>query len=253
MQETWRRDALITMDVGMSSYVPGRHTHRYGGPTLTDHATSADGRAQQALSPRDGLRAAIAAQLASNHRCAWESLAAAVRADYLADADALIDQGMTPFWEDHDPGTTASPALEAEVFEFDRSMEWFMSYLNARHPHWRDTSVYPSSHIEESDPEEWDAWVTVAVSVSEAARILWSRRFATQTGEPIPAQQSPLPPVPSSAPPAARTVRRDRAAAAIGAVLAHRHQRRWMDLPNDLRAAYVSDATCLIEANLTCF
>ena len=230
-------------------------TDRKWGTMLTDHATStdgADGQPQQ-LSTREVLRAAVAEHLAANHGDVWMSLPNEVQAEYLRDADALIDQGMTPYWEDQDPGDTASPALEAEVFEFDRSMEWFMSYLNARHPHWRDTAVYPSSHIEEADPEEWDAWVTIAVAVSESARILWSRRFAAQTGESVTATGSPLPPVPSSAPPAARTVGRDRVAAAIGAVLAQRHGRRWMDLPSDLRAAYVSDAVCLMQADLACW
>lgn len=221
---------------------------------LTDDATSIDGAEnmarRQSLSTREDLRASIAARLAGNHGSGWVSLPGEVQVEYLADADALIDQGMTPYWVDPDLGDTVSPALEAEVFEFDRSMEWFMSYLNTRHPHWRDTAVYPSSHIEQADPEEWDAWVTIAVSVSESARILWSRRFAAQTGEPVAQARSPLPPVPSSAPPAAQTVGRDRKAAAIGAVLAHRHGRRWMDLPSDLRAAYLSDAECLMQAGL---
>ena len=44
---------------------------------------------------------------------------------------------------------------------------------------------------------------------------------------------------------------RDRVIAAIGATLANRHDRRWMDLPSDLKAAYVRDVEALIAAGLT--
>jgi hypothetical protein len=206
---------------------------------------------REVLSDRATLQAAIGAQLATSHGRSWIALPDGVRADYLADAAALIEQGMTSYWEDHDPGAYPSAAVEAEAFEFDRAMTWFMEFLDARHPGWRATSVYPSAHIEEADPEEWDAWVTVAVSVSEEARLLWSRRFAEQTAVPMPGVQSPLPPVPPSAPDIAGTVTRERFAASVGAVLANRHGRRWMYLPSDVKRAYLADAYSLMDAQLT--
>jgi len=209
-----------------------------------------EGLRRHTLSTREQWRTAIAAQLAAGHGRPWNDVADRVRREYLTDADALIDQGMTPFWSDHHPGSVPSPALEAEVFEFDRSMEWFMSFLDARHPQWRQTRIYPSSHIEEADPVEWDAWVTIAVSVSEEARRLWAQRYAEQTGEPAAGERAPLAPPPASAPAAARDVRRIRFATAVGAVLANRHQRRWMELPIDVKAAYLADAESLIGAGL---
>jgi hypothetical protein len=203
-----------------------------------------------ALSTRASLRASIASLLSANHGHSFTALPADVQADYLIDADALIDKGMTPYWPDQNPPAHPSPALEAEVFEFDRSMEWFMSFLDARHPDWRKTAVYPSAHIDEADPVEWDAWVTISVAVSEQALRLWMQRFADQTGVPPVGERSPMAAVPPSAPPASRGVRRARTAAAIGAVLAHRHGRRWMDQPVDVKTAYLSDAYALIDAGL---
>jgi hypothetical protein len=172
---------------------------------------------REVLSDRATLQAAIAAQLATGHSRSWVGLSDRVRADYLADADALIEQGMTSYWEDHDPGEYPSAVVEAEAFEFDRAMTWFMEFLDARHPGWRETNVYPSE----------------------------------QTAEPMPGAQSPLPPVPSSAPNIAGTVTRDRFAAAVGAVLANRHSRRWMYLPSDVKRAYLADAYSLMDAQLT--
>lgn len=211
-----------------------------------------DGEARRrALSTRDGLQALIAEQLAASHGRAWASLPEDYRTDYLLDAAALIDQGMTPWWEDHTPPANPPAAMEADLFEFDRSMEWFMSFLDARHPEWTKTGLHPSALMEMADPVDWDAWVTISVAVSEEVRQLWSQRFAAQTGEAPPATQAPPLPVPASAPASTREVRLARFAAAIGAVLANRHRRRWMDVPSDLKAAYLKDAYSLMNAGLT--
>ncbi|OHU47393.1 hypothetical protein BKG82_27690 [Mycobacteroides chelonae] len=204
-------------------------------------------------SGREELQVAIAAQLAAGHGTVWHTLGAEFRKEFMADAEALIDQGMTSYWVDDDPGDQPSPELEAEAFEFARAMDWFWGYLQARHPEQERTDVPPSSHIESADPQDWDAWVTIAVQVSGAARTLWSRRFTQQHGEPLPPPSAALPPAAVSAPAAVHQVRRERTAAAIGAVLAHRHGRRWMELPEDLRAAYLVDANALISAGLTAY
>lgn len=203
---------------------------------------------------RESIQASIGAELAASHGRSWINMAEDLRREYLADADALIDQGMTPFWEEPEVPALVSPALEAEVFEFDRGMTWFMEYLNARHPDWQRTGVMPAAHIEEADPQEWDAWVSVAVPVSEVARRLWSQRKEAESGVPdmVMGSRAPLPAAAASAPPAVREGGvRDRVIAAAGATLAHRHGRRWMDLPSDLRAAYVRDVEALISAGLT--
>ena len=140
--------------------------------------------ASDVWSQRESIRASIAAQLAESHGDSWIGLPEADRVEYLADADALIDQGMTPFWVDPEIPAVVSPALEAEVFEFDRGMAWFMDYLDARHPDWKQTGVMPASHIEEAEPQEWDAWVSVAVTVSEVARRVWSQRMEAASGVP---------------------------------------------------------------------
>lgn len=207
-----------------------------------------------AWSRRDAIRASIAAQLAASHERSWIDMADDLRQEYLADADALIDQGLTPWWEEPKVPAAPSAELEAEVFEFDRAMAWFMDYLDARHPDWKQTGIMPSSHIEEADPQEWDAWVSVSVTVSEVARRLWSLRVAETSGTPevVIGPRSPLPPAAASAPEAVRGGGvRDRVIAAVGATLAHRHGRRWMDLPSDLRAAYVRDVEALVSAGLT--
>lgn len=207
-----------------------------------------------AWSRRDAIRASIAAQLAASHDRSWIEMADDLRREYLADADALIDQGLTPWWEEPTIPATPSAGLEAEIFEFDRAMTWFMDFLDARHPDWRQTGIMPSSHIEEADPQEWDAWVSVSVTVSEVARRLWSMRVAETSGTPevVIGPRVPLPPAAASAPAAVRDGGvRDRVIAAVGATLAHRHGRRWMDLPSDLRAAYVRDVEALVSAGLT--
>ncbi|MBU8840233.1 hypothetical protein [Mycolicibacterium goodii] len=207
-----------------------------------------------AWSRRDAIRASIAAQLAASHDRSWIEMADDLRREYLADADALIDQGLTPWWEEPTIPATPSAGLEAEIFEFDRAMTWFMDFLDARHPDWRQTGIMPSSHIEEADPQEWDAWVSVSVTVSELARRLWSMRVAETSGTPevVIGPRVPLPPAAASAPAAVRDGGvRDRVIAAVGATLAHRHGRRWMDLPSDLRAAYVRDVEALVSAGLT--
>lgn len=210
--------------------------------------------ASDVWSQRESIRASIAAQLADSHGKSWIQMSEADRDEYRADADALIDQGMTPYWVDPEIPAVVSPALEAEVFEFDRGMAWFMDYIDARHPDWKQTGVMPASHIEEADPQEWDAWVSVAVTVSEVARRLWSQRMEADSGVPdaVMGSRAPLPEAAASAPPAVRGGGvRDRVIAAIGATLANRHDRRWMDLPSDLKAAYVRDVEALIAAGLT--
>ena len=202
---------------------------------------------------RESIRASIAAELAASHNDPWIGMSEADRQEYLADADALIDQGMTTYWVDPDIPAVVSPALQAEVFEFDRGMTWFMDYLDARHPDWKQTGVVPASHIEEADPEEWDAWVSIAVTVSEVARRLWSQGVEAATGVPdtVMGSRAPLPEAAASAPPQVRGGGvRDRVIAAAGATLAQRHGRRWMDQPSDLKAAYVRDVEALISAGL---
>lgn len=216
----------------------------------TPFAESEDGVTDIA---REELQVAIAARLAAEHGYVWHTMSGELRIEFLADAVALIDQGVTSYWVDDDPGVDPSLALEAEAFEFDRAMDWFWGYLEARHPGWERTELPPSSHIESSDPQDWDAWVTIAVQVSGAARMLWSRRFTQRHGEPLPGPAAALAPAAVSAPSAVHQVRRERTAAVIGAVLAHRHGRRWMDLPSDLRAAYLADANALIGAGLTTY
>ena len=159
-----------------------------------------------AWSRRDAIRASIAAQLAASHDRSWIEMADDLRREYLADADALIDQGLTPWWEEPTIPATPSAGLEAEIFEFDRAMTWFMDFLDARHPDWRQTGIMPSSHIEEADPQEWDAWVSVSVTVSEVARRLWSMRVAETSGTPevVIGPRVPLPPAAASAPAAVR-------------------------------------------------
>jgi len=203
---------------------------------------------------RESIQAAIAAQLATGHGRAWGDIGEDLRWEYLADADALIAQGLTPFWEEPEIPRWVSPALEAEVFEFDRGMAWFMEFLDARHPGWERTGVLPASHIEEADPQEWDAWVSVAVTVSEVARRLWSQRMTATSGVPdtVMGSRAPLAAVAGSAPAEVRGGGVSaRVSAAAGATLAHRHGRRWMDLPSDLRAAYLRDVESLTAAGLT--
>lgn len=202
------------------------------------------------LLQRENLQASIAAELATNHGRSWIYLHEGLRDEYLKDASALIDQGMTPYWENHDPGPSPSPELQAEAFELDRAMAWLMDYLAARHPESSATGVRPSAIMEESDPLDWDAWVTIAVNVSEAARLLWSRQFTELHGEPPPTPPPPPRPPAPSAPPSAQNVRRERFAATVGAVLANRHGARWIDLASDVRAGYLSDANALIDAGL---
>ncbi len=209
--------------------------------------------ASDVWSQRESIRASIAAQLAASHADSWIHLSEADRGEYLADADALIDQGMTTYWVDPEIPAVVSPAMEAEVFAFDLGMAWFMDYLDARHPDWKQTGVMPASHIEEADPQEWDAWVSVAVTVSEVARRVWSQRMEAASGVPdtVMGSRAPLPAAAASAPPQVRGGGvRDRVIAAAGATLAQRHGRRWMDLPWDLKAAYVRDVESLISAGL---
>jgi hypothetical protein len=202
---------------------------------------------------RTSVRSSIAAQLATNHGHSWLYLDEDLRGHYLADADALIDQGMTPFWENPTIPEVPSPELEAEIFAFECAMTWFQDFIDARHPDWRETGILPASHIEEADPQDWDAWISVAVTVSETARQLWSRRLTETTGTApiIEHARHRLTPPPPSAPAAIRGgVLRDRIIAAAGATLAHRHGRRWLDLPGDARAAYARDIESLMALGL---
>ncbi|OHU72505.1 hypothetical protein BKG86_00085 [Mycobacteroides chelonae] len=202
---------------------------------------------------RDNLAASIAAQLAETHRQSWITMDMASRAEYLADAHALLDQGLTPLGlpEDFHHLQNPSPELEAEAFEFGRAMEWFNTYLQARHPDWQRTGILPGAHMEQADPLDWDAWLTISVPATPTARALWSQRYELNTGEPRPTDTPPLPEISFSAPPPARDIRGARTQAAIGAVLAHRHGRRWMDLPADIRSAYLNDARALMTVGLT--
>lgn len=215
---------------------------------MASHPTS-----HGAWTTRTAVQTSIAAQLATNHGHSWIYLDDALREAYLADADALIDQGMTPLWENPTIPDNPSPELEAEVFAFEHAMNWFTDYLDARHPDWRATGVLPASHIEEADPQDWDAWVSIAVTVSETARQLWSRRVADSTGiaSVIEHTRRRLPPPPPSAPAAVRGgVLRDRVIAAAGATLAHRHGRRWLGLPAEARDAYAQDVESLMGLGL---
>ncbi|ORW08500.1 hypothetical protein DQP56_00800 [Mycolicibacter senuensis] len=210
------------------------------------------------MSPATGqrrvLQSAIATRLASGHGRHWDSLSDNGRADYLRDAAALIDQGMTALWEDRDPGPFPSLELEVEAAEFDRAMQWWIDFVSARHPGWGHAGgVAVSPEMENLDPEDWDAWVSIAVSVSDQARRLYMRQFEQLHGVPAPAPSPPAPAVAVSCPPAVDGVRRHRFATAIAAVLAHRHGREWMRQPSDVRAAYVNDANRLIDAGLTCW
>lgn len=210
---------------------------------------------QHTYASRNDLAASIAAHLAETHHHSWITMDPATRSEYLADAKALIDQGLTPFGlppEAHHI-QHPSPALEAEAFEFGRAMEWFNDYLQARHPDWQHTGVLPAAHMEHADPTDWDAWLTISAAATPAARALWSQRYEHSTGEPRPSQSTPRPKISTSAPPAAQNIRRDRTAAAIAAVLAHRHGSRWMDLPLDVRGTYLIDAYALMDSGLaTC-
>ncbi len=227
---------------------------------MTEWRTAA---AAPATAERDDIQHIIAAQLALAHGRAttrtdeqgtWIYIPGdELRAAYFADADALIDQGLTPYWQPPRIPARPSPALEAEIFEFERAMAWFMEYLDERHPGWRESGHPPASHIEEADPLDWDAWVSVAVTASEVVRQLWSQRLTeiTNVARPIETTRTPLPPPAVSAPPAAHGgVLRDRIITAAAATLAHRHGRRWIDLPTDLRAAYISDVEALMALGL---
>ncbi len=202
---------------------------------------------------RDTVQSSIAAQLASNHGHSWIYMDDALRNEYLADADALISQGMTPYWEDPHIPANPSPQLEAEIFEFDCAMTWFMEYLDNSHPGWAENGQTPASHIEQADPRDWDAWVSVAVTASETAKQLWSQRLAEMSEIPpvTDTHRATLPPPAASAPPALLGgILRERVISAAGAALAHRHGRNWLDLPADARAAYASDVESLMAVGL---
>ena len=203
---------------------------------------------------RAELETSIAAHLANGHGRSWREQAADVRAAYLKDAAALIDQGLTPLWGDPVAEPVPSLALEVEAAEFDRAMQWWLDFVAARHPQWGSAGgVAVSPEMENLDPEDWDAWVSIAVTVSEAARRLYMLQFEQLHGVAAPAPSPPAPAVAVSSPPQADAVRRNRFATAVAAVLAFRHGRQWMALPTDTRAIYLRDAQSLIDAGLTCW
>ncbi|GAB4992611.1 hypothetical protein MAHJHV61_48340 [Mycobacterium avium subsp. hominissuis] len=205
------------------------------------------------LSERAALEAAIAAHLAEGHGSSWAYLPEQTQAEYLKDAAALVDQGLTRIWEDRDPGPNPSPELEVEAAEFDRAMQWWVDFVHARHPGWdRAGGIDVSPEMEHLDPEDWDAWVSIAVTVSEEARRLYMREFEQLHGVTAPAPVPPAPAVASS-PPAAGHARRDRFATTVAAVLAFRHGQQWLRLPSDVREAYLRDARSLMAAGLTCW
>lgn len=204
---------------------------------------------------RDVLALAIARHRASHHGREWGRLPARVCADYMTDSVALIERGLTPIVEDHDPGPTPAISVEVEAVEFDQAMQWWVQYVYARHGGTGSPGAdwVPSGDMEQMDAEDWDAYMSIAVTVSEGARLLYEQRFAQMHGLSTPAP-GPVAPTraAASAPPAA-DVRRHRIATAIAAVLAYRHGHGWMQCPSDVRAAYLSDAYSLIEAGLTCY
>ncbi|WP_408066361.1 MULTISPECIES: hypothetical protein [Mycolicibacter] len=204
---------------------------------------------------RRALESAIATRLATGHGRSWDGLTPNGRCSYLLDAAALIDQGLTSLWQDRDPGPFPALELEVEAAEFDRAMQWWIDYVGARHPEWGIAGgVMVSPEMENLDPEDWDAWVSIAVTVSEQARRLYMRQFEQLHGVAAPAPTPPAPAVAvSSMPPAVDDVRRRRFATAVAAVLAHRHGREWMRQPSDVRAAYLNDADLLIDSGLTCW
>lgn len=213
-------------------------------------AGSVDSRGAQ----RAALEDSIGAHLANGHGRPWQELTVDVRAAYLKDAAALIDQGLTTLWDVPVLDAAPSIALEVEAAEFDRAMQWWLDFVVARHPQWgSEGGVAVSPEMENLDPEDWDAWVSIAVTVSEQARRLYMQQFEQLHGVRAPAPSPPAPAVAVSSPPQADAVRRNRFATAVAAVLAFRHGRQWMQLPSDTRAAYLRDAQSLIDAGLTCW
>lgn len=211
------------------------------------------GRLGAHLLERSTWEASIAAQLAEGHSRSWVYLPEHVRVEYLKDAAALVDQGVTPIWRDHDPGANPSLELQVEAAEFDRAMQWWIDFVHARHPGWAQRGgVDVSPQMEDLDPEDWDAWVSIAVTVSEEARQLYMREFEQLHGVAAPAPMAPAA-LSVSSPPAARQARWDRFAVTVAAVLAHRHGRQWLQLAADVREGYLHDARSLMAAGLTCW
>lgn len=198
---------------------------------------------------RDELAASLGAQLAEGHGKVWMNLAEADRAEYRKDGEALIDQGLTTFPTPSGRMTSApSQEMEVEMFEWDLAQEWFEAYMTERH----GEGFALAQRAEDFDPRDWDAWLSIAVRFSPLTRHTWSQRFAERTQVQAPVQvRAPAPGrLPASAPRAAVQVRRNRSLALIGAVLACRHGLRWMDLPSDVREAYLADADSLVAAGL---
>jgi len=231
---------------------PGAQGRCQPGAIAWNGETGIAGASMTSKSPfrsREELAASLGAQLAEGHGKVWINLAEMERAEYRKDADALIDQGLTALPTPSGRLKSApSQEMEVEMLEWDLAQEWFEAYLTERHGEGFAIPQRP----EDFDPRDWDAYLTIAVRFSPLTRHVWSQRFAERTQVQVPARVRASAPdrLPVSAPRAAVQVRRNRSLALIGAVLACRHGLRWMDLPSDVREAYVADAQVLALAGL---
>lgn len=191
------------------------------------------------------LRMRIARQLAEGHGRPWDGMDDVTQVAYLADAEAVVDQGLGSSWQDPgEPPAALTPAMEAEVFAFDQAVAWFYQYLESRHG-----PVDLATAAELNDPADWDAWVSVLAGTSELIRRAWSRRISGDAADPNASNTAPPP---LSEPDAANPAQsRYRLGVAIAATLANRHGYRWLDLSRDRRELYLRDADLLIESGLS--
>lgn len=239
--------------LGGIAILVGKILTMMSGKGIEPPATLTVERAEMGDTGRGELQIEIAARLAAERGQTWHTVSPEVRRGLLGDADSLIIQGLTPHWDE--PAVEGpSVELEVEAFEFDRALEWLIGYLEERHPEmWRDGQM-PTVRVDDADPDDWDGWVSAAAQASPAARQLWARThqqsraarlFGDVTDNPAaPRAQSAQHP---------RAGQRDRVAAAIGAVLAHRNGQQWVGLARSSRAGYLSEANALIDAGLTTY
>ncbi|WP_301158757.1 hypothetical protein [Mycolicibacterium fortuitum] len=194
------------------------------------------------------LRLLIAQQLAAGHGRAWEATDIEGQALYLADAEEVVNQGLGSYWQDPGwPPAVLSPEMEAEVFAFDQAVAWFYRFLDERHGH--APGDHPAAAF--NDPVDWDAWVTVLCTTSELVRRAWSRRVVQQGNHNESVEPASVMGPMSTPDHGSPEMLRSRVAAAIGATLAHRHGRRWMDLPQEMRDLYLLDAYGVIDKGLS--